>query len=185
MSPRISTLVSGLILKYCMHGQSSSAVTEACDAVSWFLRLRPRVRGRQMLAVGLWAVVLLVVAADEDCSLLVVNSTMGSRWSYSADYGYCTPFDGTKGTKLRENALVFEGADGATLDSVRFLPLSYALPPGQPIRKECVTYTARSDGTKLTFWVGQHPSRDVADEFKAGATVDSVLHGQGGDPTFR
>ena len=128
---------------------------------------------------------MLVVAADEDCSLLVVNSTMGSRWSYSADYGYCTPFDGTKGTKLRENALVFEGADGATLDSVRFLPLSYALPPGQPIRKECVTYTARSDGTKLTFWVGQHPSRDVADEFKAGATVDSVLHGQGGDPTFR
>ena len=59
-----------------MHGQSSSAVAEACDPVVSFVFcrsswLRPRVRGTKMLAVGHWAVVLLVVAADEDCSLLV------------------------------------------------------------------------------------------------------------------
>ena len=140
-----------------------------------------------MLAVGLWAVVLLVVAADEDCSLLVVNSTMGSRWlsHAAAKDGSCTPSNGTKGTTLRENALEFEGFLGATLDSVHFLPLFYALPPGQPIRKDCVTSTARSDGTILTFWVGKHGSRDVADEFKDGTTVKSVLKSRKGDPTFR
>ena len=140
-----------------------------------------------MLAVGLWAVVLLVVAADEDCSLLVVNSTMGSRWHYQAKQGFCTPFDGTKGTKLWENELEFEGTKGATLDSVHFIPKWYALPPGQPIRKVCV----RSDGTKLTFWVGRHPSADVADEFMAGTTAYSILKSNadpvvpGSHPTFR
>ena len=138
-----------------------------------------------MLAVGLWAVVLLVVAADEDCSLLVVNSTMGSRWDYSAKDGYCTPVNETDGTKLWENVLEFEGTIGATLDSVSFTPYYYALPPGEPIRKECVTSTVRSDGTKLTFWVGRHPSSDVADEFMAGTTVRSVMRGDLGDPTFR
>ena len=144
-----------------------------------------------MLAVGLWAVVLLVVAADEDCSLLVVNSTMGSRWYYHARYGFCTPFNGIKGTKLRENVLEFEGTRGATLDSVHFVPLNYALPPGQPIRKECVTSSARSDGTKLTFWVGRRPSADVRDEFMAGTTIYSVLKSnanpfiRGSHPTFR
>ena len=42
-----------------------------------------------MLAVGFWAVVLLVVAADEDCSLLVVNSTMGHRMCAKDEF--CAP----------------------------------------------------------------------------------------------
>ena len=115
-----------------------------------------------MLAVGHWAVVLLVVAADEDCSLLVVNSTMGHRM-YTKD-GYCAEKAGDPGTTLWDNVLEFEGTKGATLYSVQFTPKWYALPPGQPIRKDCAT----SDGTKLTFRVGRWPSHDVRDEFMYG-----------------
>ena len=66
-----------------------------------------------MLAVGFWAVVLLVVAADEDCSLLVVNSTMGYRM-YAKD-GFCAPEVGDSGTCLFDNWLEFEG-DYACVD---------------------------------------------------------------------
>ncbi|OLQ13384.1 hypothetical protein AK812_SmicGene2612 [Symbiodinium microadriaticum] len=161
-------------MKYCMHGQSSSAVAEACDPVVSFVFcrsswLRPRVRGTKMLAVGHWAVVLLVVAADEDCSLLVVNSTMGHRM-YTKD-GYCAQKAGDSGTTLENNVLEFEGTKGATLYSVQFTPKWYAFPPGQPIRKDCATY----DGTKLTFRVGRRPSEDVRDEFMSGANKSSIL----------
>ena len=87
-----------------------------------------------MLAVGHWSVVLLVVAADEDCSLLVVNSTMGHRM-YTKD-GYCAEKAGDPGTTLWDNVLEFEGTKGANLYSVQFTPKWYAFPPGQPIRKD-------------------------------------------------
>ena len=139
-----------------------------------------------MLAVGLWAVVLLVVAADEDCSLLVVNSTMGHRM-YTKD-GYCAEKAGDPGTTLWDNVLEFEGIRGATLHSVRFYPTWYAFPPGQPIRKDCVTW---GDRTYLTFRVGRWPSHDVRDEFMYGTNKSSILksHASGVEgsshPTFR
>ncbi|CAE7804097.1 unnamed protein product [Symbiodinium sp. CCMP2592] len=122
-----------------------------------------------MFAVGLWAVVLLVVAADEDCSLLVVNSTMGHRM-YTKD-GFCAPEPGNNGTTLRDNVLDFEGTKGATLYSVHFTPKWYDFPPGQPIRKDCVT----SNGTRLTFRVGRWLSEDVRNEFMSGARKSSIL----------
>ena len=123
-----------------------------------------------MLAVGLWAVVLLVVAADEDCSLLVVNSTMGHRM-YTKD-GDCAEKAGDPGTTLWDNVLEFEGIRGATLHSVRFYPTWYAFPPGQPIRKDCVTW---GDRTYLTFRVGRWPSHDVRDEFMYGTNKSNIL----------
>ncbi|CAE7443566.1 unnamed protein product [Symbiodinium sp. CCMP2592] len=122
-----------------------------------------------MLSVGHWAVILLVVAADEDCSLLVVNSTKGHR-KYAKD-GLCAPEVGDSGTTLWDNVLQFEGTRGATLYSVHFTPQWYAFPPGQPIRKDCVTST----WTSLTFKVGRWSSEDVRDEFMSGADKGSIL----------
>ncbi|CAE7664157.1 unnamed protein product [Symbiodinium microadriaticum] len=123
-----------------------------------------------MLAVGHWAVVLLVVAADEDCSLLVVNSTMGHRM-YTKDW-HCAEQVGDPGTTLWDNVLEFKGTRGSTLHSVRFFPTWYAFTPGQPIQKDCVTW---GDRTYLIFRVGRRLSDDVRDEFLSGATKRSIL----------
>ena len=139
-----------------------------------------------MLAVGHWAVVLLVVAADEDCSLLVVNSTMGHRM-YTKDW-HCAEQVGDPGTTLWDNVLEFKGTRGSTLHSVRFFPTWYAFTPGQPIQKDCVTW---GDRTYLIFRVGRRLSDDVRDEFLSGATKRSILLSRASavigssDPTFR
>ena len=139
-----------------------------------------------MLTVGHWAVVLLVVAADEDCSLLVVNSTMGQRM-YTKD-GYCAQKVGDRGTTVWDNVLEFKATRGATLHSVRFYPKWYAFPPGQPIRRDCVSW---GDRTYLIFRVGRWPSEDVRDEFMSGTDKDSILQSTveytkgSSHPTFR